>query len=371
MRFKKEFKTQAFFKMNNDAISLLNNLVAGNKTPGLQYLLMQDGKIAIAHVAGMADFEENRPVINSTVFNACSITKTFTSLAVMQLAMQGKIGIDENAATFSAFIPAEKNITVRHLLSHTSGISNPIPLKWIYLQEESFDEAAFMKTIVEKYLKFGSVAGKKFAYSNINYLILGNIIENISGIRYTDFIEQNIIRKLNVPKDCLAFKVSGYTKYATAYQKRFSLLNVMIGFFLDRKKFMESSVNQKWRKFKNYYVSGKAYGGLVANASSLAAFIDTLFKNGSVLLDDSTKEALFTTQIMSGSKPIPMTLGWFTGQLNGIKYFTHAGGGGGYYCEMRHYPATKITSVIMFNRTGTSDERFLDKVDCYFLNSKS
>ncbi len=61
-----------------------------------------------------------------------------------------------------------------------------------------------------------------------------------------------------------------------------------------------------------------------------------------------------------------MTAGWFTGNLNEVKYFTHAGGGGGYYCEMRYYPAKKITSVIMFNRTGIRDERLLDKEDATF-----
>lgn len=350
-----------------EPIILLNNLVADGKTPGLQYLLMQDGKIVFEHAAGMANFEDNKPVTNDTIFNACSVTKTFTSLAVMQLAAQGKINIDENAAAYSGFIPAEKNITVRQLLCHTSGIGNPIPLKWIYLQDEIFDEAAFMKMIAQKHLKFVAVAGKKFAYSNINYLLLGNIIENISGIRYTDYIEQNIIRKLNISEAFLSFKVSDYAGYATAYQKRFSLLNAMLGFFIDRKKFMEPSVNHKWARFKNYYVSGKAYGGLIANATSLAAFINTLFQTNSVLLQDSAKETLFTTQKLSTGKPIHMTLGWFTGSLNGTKYFTHAGGGGGYYCEMRHYPAKKITSVIMFNRTGISDERFLDKVDEVFL----
>ncbi len=144
--------------MNHDAFTLtassLNRLVSCNKTPGLQYLLMQGGRILFEHVAGKASFEANRPVKSDTVFNACSVTKTFTSLAILQLAAQGKINIDENAAVYSGYIPAERNITVRQLLSHTSGIANPVPLKWIYLQDEPFSEASFMKTIACRHLKF-------------------------------------------------------------------------------------------------------------------------------------------------------------------------------------------------------------------------
>ena len=79
---------------------------------------------------------------------------------------------------------------------------------------------------------------------------------------------------------------------------------------------------------------------------------------------------LFKENHTSNNKATGMCLSWFSGQLNGETYFAHAGGGGGYYCEIRIYPDTGIGSVIMFNRTGMSDERFLDKTDKYFINEK-
>jgi hypothetical protein len=65
-----------------------------------------------------------------------------------------------------------------------------------------------------------------------------------------------------------------------------------------------------------------------------------------------------------------MCLSWFSGQLNGNKYFAHAGGGGGYYCEIRLYPDSGIGRVIFFNRTGMSDERILDKTDRFYFDNK-
>jgi len=121
-------------------------------------------------------------------------------------------------------------------------------------------------------------------------------------------------------------------------------------------------------KFNKYYVSGRAYGGIIANAYSLNKFIRELFKPNSVLLSDEWKKILFTKQKVLSGKEVEMTLGWFTGKLNGIDYFAHAGAGGGYYCEMRMYPSVNLATAIMFNRSGIRDERFLDKPDNLLLS---
>jgi hypothetical protein len=76
---------------------------------------------------------------------------------------------------------------------------------------------------------------------------------------------------------------------------------------------------------------------------------------------------LFTENLTKNNKPTGTCLSWFKGQLKDKQYFTHPGGGGGYYCEIRIYPDSRIGSVVMFNRTGITDERFLDKLDKYFL----
>lgn len=346
----------------------LDALVHSNKTPGVQYVLYKNGVLELSHAAGYADFENKKPITEDTIFNACSITKTFTSLAIMQLAAQDKLRLDENAAFYSGYLTAEKNITIRQLLSHTSGIANPIPLKWVYLQNEPFDEKNFIQSILTTQLKYKTTPKKKFAYSNINYLLLGDIIEKVSGLQYTDYIKQNIIALIKTPNNKLSFTVDDDKNYAAGYQKKWSLLNALLGFMIDKKKMMRPSVNKSWLKFNYYYISGKAYGGLISNANSLAAFINTMFENDSHLLNNELKEELFTKQHLINNQTIPMTLGWFIGNVNGTAYYTHAGGGGGYYCEMRYYPKQKITSVIMFNRTGISDERILDKIEGNFIS---
>jgi D-alanyl-D-alanine carboxypeptidase len=85
------------------------------------------------------------------------------------------------------------------------------------------------------------------------------------------------------------------------------------------------------------------------------------------LLSDEWKKILFTRQKTNNGHEVDEVLGWFTGKLNGVDYFAHPGAGGGYYCEMRMYPAANLATAIMFNRSGMSNERLLDKLDSYFF----
>jgi CubicO group peptidase (beta-lactamase class C family) len=352
-----------------ELISFLQKLVSARKTPGLQYLAVKDGEVVYQQNLGVAEFERNKPVTENSFFNACSVTKTFTSLGIMQLAEAGKIRLSDHASTYLDQLPFQQEIKISQLLSHTSGLSNPIPLRWAHLQEkeENFDYNVFIRGVLEKHSKMKFTPGTKFSYSNLNYLLLGQIIEEVSGMPYRDYIRQNIINRLGLTGEHLDFLVFGDSNYAWGYQKRFTAMNLILGFFLDKKKFTTRSSNPAWIRFNKYYVSGRAYGGLIANAYSLTKFLWALFRPDSILLSEEGKKTLFEKQKTLDGREIEMTLGWFTGEFNGYKYFTHAGAGGGYYCEMRMYRQKNLATAIMFNRSGIGDERFLDSTDRYFL----
>jgi D-alanyl-D-alanine carboxypeptidase len=346
----------------------LKKLVETGKTPGLQYIVLKD-RITLYHQnLGVAEFESNRAIDKNSFFNACSVTKTFTSLAIMQLAEAGKIKLTDSASIYLDGLPFHKEIKIYHLLSHTSGLSNPIPLRWVHLQSEEneFDSNEFIRNVLRKHSRLKSEPGEKFIYSNLNYLPLGQIIEKVSGLSYYDYIRKNIIAVIGLEGRPMDFIVPDEIHYARGYQKKLSLINLILGFLIDRKKFTTRSGNRAWIKFNKYYVNGRAYGGLIANAYSLTKFIYELSRPHSVLLSDTWKEVLFTKQKTNNGNEIEMTLGWFTGKLNEVHYFAHAGAGGGYYCEMRFYPDNNMTTAIMFNRSGMRDEGFLDELDRHF-----
>jgi CubicO group peptidase (beta-lactamase class C family) len=347
----------------------LQELIDQYKTPCVSYHIFDKDKIIYQFKSGFADVGKEIKVNAETTFNAFSVTKTFSALAILQLAEQKRVDIEQSAKNYLPGFPYSSAITIRQLLTHSAGIPNPVPLNWIHLAGEhaSFDRNRFFNRIFLKHGKTRSNPNEKFSYSNPGYFLLGRIIENVSGIDYEQYINDNIIRKLDLqPKD-LGFIINDAGKHAKGYIKRVSFSNMILGFFIDKSKYM-AKAEGRWKPFKNYYVNGTSYGGLIGTSNAFVKYIQELLRPGCRLISGEFKKLLFTENFTTANKATGMCISWFSGKLNGKQYFSHAGGGGGYYCEIRIYPGTGLGSVITFNRTGMKDERFLNTVDKYFID---
>ena len=348
--------------------STLRNLVEKNRTPSVQYAVFNRDSMIHHSVAGFANISKRIGISESTTYNWFSVTKTFTALAVLQLAEQEKLGIDQPVKKYLPDFPYNEDITIKQLLSHTAGVPNPIPLRWTHLADEhaSFNRDDYFRQVFEKNKKTKSGPGEKFAYSNLGYVILGSTIEKVSGLTYEDYVRKNIIRYLNIKDHKLDFTIYVPDNQATGYHKKWSLSNTMLGLLIDRSKFM-GKTEGKWTSFMPGYVNGTSYGGLIGTAGAFVNYIRELLKPDCRLITNESRNMMFTETMTHGGKPTGMCLSWFTGRLNGNQYFAHAGGGGGYYCEIRIYRELGIGSMIVFNRTGMKDDRFLDKVDAYVV----
>jgi CubicO group peptidase (beta-lactamase class C family) len=335
-----------------------------NRSPSIQYAFFNKDNIIKRYALGLADVSEKKEVNKSTTYNAYSVTKTFTALAILQLARQDKLKLDDPVKKYLPDIPYPYDITIKQTLTHSAGIPNPIPLSWIHLSNthKTFDRNKFFKDVLSKNSKALSKPNEKYAYSNIGYVLLGQIIEKVSGISYEEYIQNYIIKPLGIPAGDLGFEIYDYTNHAKGYHKRYSFSNLVLGILIDKSKFMDKA-ESKWKPFKPFYVNGISYGGLIGTPDSFVKYIQGLLKQDSQLITNDFKNLLFTENYTVNNKPTGMCLSWFKGQLNGKTYFTHAGGGGGYYCEIRIYPDLGLGSLVFFNRTGMSDQRFLDRID--------
>jgi len=351
--------------------NLLTKEVTDSKTPSVRYLIFDKDKILHSFHYGNADILNQKPVSEQTTFLGYSITKTFTALAIMQLADQQKIDLDLPVIKYLPDFPYNPEITVRQLLNHTAGVPNPIPLSWIHLAADhaSFDSKAFFQKIYRKHAKTKSRPNARYAYSNLGYVLLGEIIESVSGNSYQEYVQKNILDRLKLNPGDLSFAIADPGMQAKGYHKRNTVLYFMLDLFLDTDKFMDQKEG-KWKSFKSNYVNGAAYGGLIGTPNALVKYIQELLQPESKLISNAGRKEMFTENYTSNGKATGMCLSWFKGRLNGNTYLAHAGGGGGYYCEIRIYPEKGIGSVIMFNRTGISDERFLDKTDKFIVDEK-
>jgi D-alanyl-D-alanine carboxypeptidase len=343
---------------------LLTDQVDTNQSPSIQYSFFDLKHTVYEMHYGLKNIHSREKANASTTYHLYSITKTFTALAILQLAQQGKISLDQPVASYLVDFPYAGTITIRHLLSHTSGIPNPMPLSWIHLQEEhqQFDRDLFFKKIFTAHPTLSFPPGTRCKYSNLGYVLLGQVIESISGLPYETYILNNIITPCGTGE--LGFSLHT-TTHATGYHKNWSISNLVLGFLFDKKKYMNKPEGH-WQSFKPFYNNGISYGGLFGNRSGLISYAQTLLRPDSILLNDDYKKILFA-ETVTANKPSGMSLSWFTGTLKGQRFLAHAGGGGGYYTELRLYPDLGTGSVIMYNRSGMTDARMPDKTDHYFI----
>jgi len=346
----------------------LNSLIIKGQTPSVQYLLFDQDSIIHQYRVGLADVIDQKKTDEKTTFNAFSVTKTFTALAVLQLAEQGKLDINKSAANYIVDFPYSEDITVRQLLTHTAGIPNPNPLPWIHPANEHpvFDRDTFFRPVFQKHNKLKSLPNTKFAYSNLGYVLLGQLIEQVSGKTYEDYIQDHVLMPLELDHTELGFELPDPTLQAKGYHKKISLMNWIIGIFIDKKVY-RGAQEGKWQPFMPYYINGTSYGGVIGSPLAFMKYAQELLKDDCRLISPEYKQMLFSENYTIDQKSTGMCLSWFTDQLNGETYYAHAGGGGGYYCEVRLYPETGIGSVIMFNRSGMSNEKYLDKLDIFYF----
>lgn len=344
-------------------ITLLEQQISARKTPGLYYAFFDAEQILYEFTGGKADVEKSIPVTAQTAFYGYSMTKTFTATAVMQLVEQGKLHLDDPVKKHLPDFVYGDSILIRHLLAHSAGLPNPLPIGWIHRAEDhaGFDEGGFFQAVFQKNPKARSLPNDKFAYTNLGYIVLGQLIEKASGLPYSRYVEENILKPLSIESH-VGFTRQSHWKIATGYHKALSFGNLLLSFLLDKKRFMGEST-EGWKNFLPIYVNGPAYGGLIGTPGAFIAFAQDMLKtNGKLLLPES-KQTMWQENRLNSGKASGMSLGWFKGALAGQPDACHAGGGGGFYCELRVYPESSLGSVVFTNRSGFSDERFLDKAD--------
>src|SRR5438445_6297119 len=154
--------------------------------PGLSLAVVKEGKIIYAKGYGYSNLEHKVPVKPETIFQTGSVGKQFTSMAVMMLVEDGKIGLDEPIGKYINNVPQGwGKITIRHLLNHTSGLPDDFS-DADYQRDYSEDEQ--LKLAEKSSLEFQP--GEKWSYSNVGYVVLGIMISKVTGKFYGDFMQE-------------------------------------------------------------------------------------------------------------------------------------------------------------------------------------
>jgi CubicO group peptidase (beta-lactamase class C family) len=337
-------------------------------SPSLAVTAVRVGDTVIARGYGWSDLEQGTNASAETIYLYCSMTKLFTATALMQLRERGLVDLDREVRAylpdFALHHPSGREVTVRHLLSHSSGIANPIPVSWVHLASEpavNLDD--FTRRLLAKYHRLTFEPGSRYAYSNLGYLVLGQVIERISGQRYTDYIQQHILEVLDMHRTSFSYDHLQDQDVATGYVRSWSMMGILGRFLVDRRIF--GATRNGYTAFHRFLIDGVPYGGLLGPVAEVGNFLKAYLSGGifegRCLLETSSIAEMFIPQRNNRGEEFStsgremshrMGLGWHLAGSDEMRSCYHLGGGAGYRSEVRIYPHLGYGICVMGNETS-------------------
>ena len=307
--------------------------------PGAAVIVVRNGKVILRKGYGSANMELGVPIEPDMVFRIGSLTKQFTAVAVLMLAEQGKLSLDDDITKFLPDYPTKgTKITIEHLLTHTSGIKSYTSLpEWLPLWRKDMPMGELIAIFKDKPMDFAP--GERWAYNNSAYVLLGAIIEKASGQTYPDFIEKNIFAPLGM-------KHSYYDDTARIIPRRASGYS----------KGKDGFVNAAYLSMSQPH----AAGSLVSSVDDLAIWDAALYTE-KLVKQDSLKRA-WTSAKLNNAKATNYGFGWSVNSYEGHPVIEHSGGINGFASYALRMPNDRVFVAALTNKDSESPGRTVLKI---------
>jgi CubicO group peptidase (beta-lactamase class C family) len=340
--------------------------------PGLAVLVKKDGHSLFEKGYGLRKIEGSAPITLDTDFRLASVTKQFTAMAVMLLVRDGKLRYESKFTEIFPEFPAYgKAITIRHLLTHTSGLPDYEDLmdleekshgkRWSPAHQIQDDEVL---ALLEKQTRGKFAPGTSWAYSNSGYVVLGLIVAKVSGVPYPEFLKLRIFDPLHMQN-------------TLAYQKgKNEIPHRAFGHSREHGKLILSDQSSTSATLGD--------GGIYSNLDDLSKWDDAL-ENHALLPAAEMKAALTPVKLADGhephwpaqpdgdnlapGKPVSYGFGWFLDSYPGHRRIWHSGTTIGFRNVIERFTMDHLTIVILCNRTDFDPTALALKIADLYLGS--
>ncbi|MYN41122.1 serine hydrolase [Duganella sp. FT109W] len=341
--------------VSDEVTAFLKQTMQEQRIPALQVAVIRHNQIVKLDAFGTANVENAVPATRDSIFSINSCTKAFTGVAIMQLVEAGKLGIDDPISRYLDDLPAAwRAITVKQVLTHVSGLPNIIDSKENPIGDGS--DASAWATVKTLPLEFP--AGERFKYNQTGYVIIGKIIDKLSGQPFARFIEQRQFNVVGMPhtrfgdsSDVIPHSAGGYSYLRNE--------------------------NGEWKpgdRLSAIYVTFPGYfrtaAGILSNADDIAHWLIAL-QSGKLLKNKSSLDVLWATVVLNDGKTGGMNallngsaLGW---PVTTRAEHPAAGPIGGMRSTFFVYPKDDLSVILLTNLQGANPENFADEVAAYYI----
>ncbi len=303
--------------------------LAAAGAPSVSVAVIQDGRMVYAQAFGDADIAKNRAAAVDTRYAVGSISKQFTAAGLLLEEEQGKVSIDDKVSKYYPDLTRANEVTIRELLSHTSGYEDYAPQDYMIPEwTRPTTPDAILNHWAKKPLNFDP--GTEWQYSNTNYVLAGKILEKVSGEQLLPFLKEHFFDPLGMTSagDCEVHNphdATAYTRYALGPPRQVA------------------------REGPGWYF---AAGELCMTASDLAKW-DLNFLGKKILSAKSYEE--FTREVkLKNGKPTHYALGLSVGEFHGTQLISHSGEVSGFLAANSLMPAKNAGVVVLSNEDGVN-----------------
>ena len=326
------------------------------KIPGLQLAIIRNGVLEKLGNYGFASIEHQVATNSKTSFSINSMTKAFVGVAIMQLQERGKLKIDDSISSYISDIPNEwKLITIKQLLSNTSGLPNNIDEK----EQVLGDGIETYNWEIVKKLPMEFTPGEKFSYNQTGYYILGKIITQLSGQHFTQFIEENQFKPCNMASTQFGDSNDIIPNNAGSYSTIFNNAGKWIN---------DGKLHNSFATFPLFF---RTATGIISTSEDISKWLIAL-QNGRLLKDKKSISQMFTTTKLNNGQ-----IGGFNKLTNGYalgwptvvrEEHPAIAPVGGMRSALFVYPQDHLSIVVLTNLQGSNPEWFIDEIAGYYIS---
>jgi D-alanyl-D-alanine carboxypeptidase len=331
-----------YFPAHADKVDdLIRSEMSKQHIPGLSLAVVRDGEVIKAKGYGLANVELDVLAKPETVYKIASVSKQFIASGIMLLAADGMLNVEDKICNYLEGAPDTwKDITIRHLLTHTSGIPREAPGFDPYKLKPDAD---VIKTCYPLPLRF--TPGEKWEYCNAGYFILGEIIHKVSGKPWAEFLNERVFGPAEMSStrstsstDLVANRAAGY-----------------------------DWTGGTWKNAEQY-IAVRPSGAFLSTALDMAKWDAALYTDK--VLKNSIRDQMWTPVLLNSGNTHPYGYGWSVDRVNGHKEIHHGGALPGFRSEFARFVDDKLTVVVLANCSSANADGIVKRVAEMFLTSR-